>query len=124
LNHFRNGNSITDSFCAAQKNVFGDQNSFADRGGLKTAGQALDRGMVLAFSISDDPLTKMLWLDSSYPLDRDRSQPGVSRGPCPVDSGITLPVEPGSGSLAYVTFSNIKFGDIGTTYSSASFISN
>ena len=49
----------------------------------------------------------MLWLDSDYPLDKDASEPGVSRGTCSTDSGAPNDVETESPG-AKVTFSNIK----------------
>ncbi|KAF9462186.1 concanavalin A-like lectin/glucanase domain-containing protein [Collybia nuda] len=58
----------------------------------------------------------MLWLDSSYPTNKDPSVPGVKRGPCATTSGKPEDVEKNSPN-ASVTFSNIKFGDIGSTYS-------
>jgi cellulose 1,4-beta-cellobiosidase len=48
------GNSITDSFCAAQKSVFGDTNDYATKGGLKAMGDAMESGMVLVMSVWDD----------------------------------------------------------------------
>merc|ERR1711874_453978 len=42
-----NTNIETDESCAAQKEAFGDRNRFAEEGGMKTMGEALDRGMVL-----------------------------------------------------------------------------
>ncbi|KAI0081704.1 cellulose 1,4-beta-cellobiosidase precursor [Panus rudis PR-1116 ss-1] len=109
-------NSISDNFCAQQKKVFGDNNYFATLGGLKAMGDALNRGMVLALSVWDDYAANMLWLDSSYPLDKDPSLPGVNRGPCPTSSGKPEDVESQQAN-ASVIYSNIKFGDIGTTYS-------
>lgn len=109
--------SITDAFCNDQKTTFGDPNSFETKGGLKSMGQAFERGMVLVMSLWDDHAVNMLWLDSNYPLNKSMSLPGVSRGPCPTTSGKPSDVEsqsPGS----WVTFSNIKFGDIGSTYTS------
>jgi cellulose 1,4-beta-cellobiosidase len=79
-------------------------------------GDSLNRGMVLALSIWDDYAVRMLWLDSNYPTDKDPSLPGISRGPCPTDSGDPATIEKEQGS-ATVTYSNIKIGDIGTTYS-------
>jgi cellulose 1,4-beta-cellobiosidase len=38
------GNSITDSFCAAQKTTFGDTNEFAVKGGLATMSASLQKG--------------------------------------------------------------------------------
>ncbi|CCX05784.1 Similar to Exoglucanase 1; acc. no. P13860 [Pyronema omphalodes CBS 100304] len=109
--------SVTENFCAAQKTAFGDTNDFKAKGGFTNMGNALQKGMVLALSIWDDHAAQMLWLDSSYPLDKDPSQPGVARGACATTSGKPSDVESQSPN-ASVTFSNIKFGDIGSTYSS------
>ena len=57
----------------------------------------------------------MLWLDSDYPTTGDPSNPGISRGPCATTSGQPSQVE-SSAANAAVTFSNIKFGPIGSTY--------
>lgn len=65
-------------------------------------------------SIWDDHDANMLWLDSDYPLDKDPNSPGVKRGPCARDSGKPWDVEklyPNS----YTSFSNVKFGSIGST---------
>ena len=107
--------SVTDAFCNAQKQAFGDTNSFEQRGGLRAMGQAFDRGMVLVMSIWDDHDVNMLWLDSNYPLDKDPSAPGVARGTCSTSSGKPQDVESQSPN-AKVTYSNIKFGPIGSTY--------
>ncbi|KAH0610735.1 uncharacterized protein H6S33_011162 [Morchella sextelata] len=107
--------SITDDFCAAQKTAFGDTNDFATKGGLSKMGDAFDKGMVLALSIWDDHAAQMLWLDSAYPLDKDASAPGVKRGTCATTSGVPADVEANNAD-AQVTYSNIKFGDIGSTY--------
>ncbi|KAF9462197.1 family 7 glycoside hydrolase [Collybia nuda] len=109
-------NSITENFCKEQKTKFGDTNDFAAKGGLKPMGDAFNNGMVLALSIWDDHAANMLWLDSSYPTNKDPSVPGVKRGPCATTSGKPEDVEKNSPN-ASVTFSNIKFGDIGSTYS-------
>ncbi|KAJ6559951.1 exocellulase [Mycena capillaripes] len=110
-------NSITDSFCTAQKTAFGDTNSFESRGGLAAMGKALARGMVLALSIWDDHTAGMYWLDSTYPTNASASQPGVVRGPCSTASGEPTIVESTEGSNQ-VVFSNIKWGDINSTFSS------
>ncbi|KAI0635812.1 cellobiohydrolaseI [Trametes polyzona] len=107
--------SITDEFCNAQKQVFGDTNTFEQLGGLNTMGQAFQRGMALVMSIWDDHAANMLWLDSTYPTDVPASNPGVSRGPCPANSGIPATIE-NSEASASVTFSNIKTGPIGSTF--------
>lgn len=86
-------NSLSDETCAVQKNLFGDVNAFADKGGMKAMGDALDRGMVLVMSIWDDHDANMLWLDADYPLDKDPNTPGIHRGPCSRDSGKPEDVE-------------------------------
>ncbi|KAF7299094.1 Glucanase [Mycena indigotica] len=112
-------NSITDSFCTQQKTAFGDTNSFSARGGLNTMGGSLSRGMVLSLSVWDDHEASMLWLDSNYPLNKSATTPGVSRGPCDATSGDPKNVE-SQQSGAYVIFSDIKIGPIGSTYSGGS----
>jgi len=113
------GNSITEDFCTAQKSVFGDTNSFANKGGLKAMGEAFKAGMVLVLSIWDDYAVNMLWLDAPYPTDAPITNPGVARGTCATDSGKPADVEKNTPG-ASVTFSNIKTGPIGSTYSGSS----
>ncbi|CAE6477028.1 unnamed protein product [Rhizoctonia solani] len=108
--------SITEAFCTAQKTAFSDTNTFSQKGGYTNMGKAFDSGMVLVLSIWDDHAANMLWLDSNYPTDRPASQPGTARGTCATTSGVPKDVEANSPN-ASVTFSNIKFGDIGSTYS-------
>jgi len=107
--------SITEEMCEQSKAAFGDPNEFAAKGGMKAHGEAMGRGMVLVMSLWDDHDANMLWLDSNYPLDKDPSEPGVSRGPCSTDSGEPTDVE-NNNPNAHVTYSNIKFGTIGSTY--------
>ena len=111
--------SVTDEFCNAQKTMFGDTNRFEQLGGLKVMGDSFQKGMVLVMSLWDDHEANMLWLDSSYPTDADPAQPGIARGSCPTTSGVPGDVESQSPN-ASVTFSNIKFGPIGSTFSGSS----
>ncbi|GAQ03432.1 probable 1,4-beta-D-glucan cellobiohydrolase A [Aspergillus lentulus] len=108
------GNSITSDFCTAQKKAFGDEDIFAKHGGLSGMGKALSE-MVLIMSIWDDHHSSMMWLDSTYPTDADPSKPGVARGTCEHGAGDPEKVE-SQHPDASVTFSNIKFGPIGSTY--------
>jgi len=103
--------SITQKYCTQQKAAFGDPNRFGALGGLSGFGNGK---FVLAMSIWDDHQGGNLWLDGVYPPGANATKPGVTRGPCAATSGspATLPVEGGSSS---VVFSNIKFGDIGST---------
>ncbi|KAG8901421.1 Exoglucanase 1 [Tulasnella sp. 417] len=107
-------NSITDAYCDAQKTVFGDQKQFQAKGGLTGMGQSLARGGVLVLSVWDDYAVNMLWLDSQYPTDCTKD--GCYRGTCPTTSGVPSEIEVSAAS-ATVTYSNIRVGDIGSTYS-------
>jgi cellulose 1,4-beta-cellobiosidase len=81
---------------------------------MKAMGESFKRGMVLVMSLWDDHYARMLWLDSSYPLDQDPAKPGVNRGSCSTDSGKPEEVESQHGD-AHVMYYNVKVGDIGTT---------
>jgi len=107
--------SITTPYCTNQKEVFGDTNDFATKGGLANMSKAMNTGMVLVMSVWDDYAVNMLWLDSDYPTTANPATPGVARGTCPTNSG-QPPIIEETDANASVTYSNIKFGDIGTTY--------
>eukprot|EP01087_Luapelamoeba_hula_P023285 TRINITY_DN852_c0_g1_i1.p1 TRINITY_DN852_c0_g1~~TRINITY_DN852_c0_g1_i1.p1 ORF type:complete len:476 (+),score=68.86 TRINITY_DN852_c0_g1_i1:52-1428(+) len=106
--------NITDNMCVQSKKAFGDYNDFTSKGGLVQTGKALARGMVLVMSLWDDYTAHMLWLDSAYPADKSPSTPGVGRGTCSTSSGVPADVERDSPN-ATVSFSNIRFGPIGST---------
>jgi len=110
--------SITDNFCEAQKTYFGDTNSFKSKGGLASLGRALDRGVVLVMSLWDDHAVDMLWLDSDYPTTAPTDQPGIARGPCSTSSGKPSDVE-NRYPDATVKYSNVRFGEIGSTTSAS-----
>merc|ERR1719189_2106977 len=105
-------NAITDDFCDAQKEAFGDPNEHKKKGGLKAMGEALDRGVVLAVSIWDDQLSHMQWLDSSL---GDGSKPGEVRGPCKRSAGAPEELRAKYGD-ASVKYSNFMFGELDSTY--------
>ncbi|KAI0098634.1 cellulose 1,4-beta-cellobiosidase [Nemania sp. FL0031] len=107
------GNSITSSYCNAQKTAFGDTNVFSQRGGLAQMGAALAKDMVLVMSVWDDHAANMLWLDSTYPV--DSTSAGAKRGTCATSSGVPADVESASPN-ASVAYSNIKFGPINSTF--------
>eukprot|EP00727_Mastigamoeba_balamuthi_P004573 m51a1_g14113 putative glycoside hydrolase (514) ;mRNA; f:131806-133416 len=107
-------NSVTTAMCKAQKSVFGDPDDFGAKGGLKAHGEMLKRGMVLVMSLWHDHDVNMLWLDSNMPANADASKPGVARGTCATTSGVPADLERNSPS-AYVVYSNIKFGPLGST---------
>lgn len=78
-------------------------------------GEALDRGMVLVLSLWDDTRSAMRWLDSEDPLTLPDAIPGVLRGPCDPSRGEASAVEASSPS-AFVKYTNIRYGDIGSTH--------
>ena len=108
-------NSITEDYCSVETAIFNSSSVFETDGGLSQISQALQKGLVLAFSIQDDHATNMQWLDSDYPPNLPADQPGVARGTCPPTySGGGIIIEPIPNYQ--VRFSNIKVGDIGSTY--------
>ncbi|KAG8700140.1 Exoglucanase 1 [Ceratobasidium sp. 394] len=110
--------SISDAFCSAQKTAFNDTNTFAQKGGFAKMSKAFDAGMVLVMSIWDDHEANMLWLDSNYPTGANPATPGIARGTCAINSGV--PAELEANVDAQVIYSNIRFGDIGSTYGNPS----
>ncbi|KAI7232458.1 putative endo-beta-1,4-glucanase [Hortaea werneckii] len=93
----RKVDSITDEYCNASYEIF------EELGGLAQMGEAIGRGMVLAFSIWNDAGQFMNWLDSgdSGPCNATEGNPEIIRATNPDTS---------------VKFSEVRWGDIGTTY--------
>ncbi|CAK7206320.1 hypothetical protein SEUCBS139899_009109 [Sporothrix eucalyptigena] len=71
-------------------------------GGLPGMGQALGRGMVLAMSIWNDATQQMAWLDAG------------TNGPCASGQGSPSNIQ-SQHPDTHVVFSNIRWGDIGST---------
>ncbi|KAK3998355.1 Exoglucanase 1 [Cladorrhinum sp. PSN332] len=109
------GNSLTAEFCRAQKVAFNDNDIFEEKGGMSQFSKAIEKPMVLVMSLWDDHYSNMLWLDSTFPTDADHEEPGKGRGTCGTDSGMPQQVEAAQASDR-VTYSNIKFGPIGSTF--------
>jgi len=95
-------NSEDDTYCSAAK--------FHSQGAMAGMGNAIKRGMVLIFSIWDDASGGMLWLDGN---------PGTTaasaNGPCPATFLNEADLMAAHGD-ASVTFSNIKSGELGSTF--------
>jgi cellulose 1,4-beta-cellobiosidase len=106
-------NSLSDDMCAAHKQVFGDTNDFKNKGGMSAMSGQLDKGMVLVMSLWDDHAADMLWLDSTYP--KTKTSLGGPRGSCATSSGDPDSTESKDAS-AYVEYSNVRFGEIDSTY--------
>ncbi|KAK6542739.1 hypothetical protein TWF694_006680 [Orbilia ellipsospora] len=92
-------NYIDDQYC----NATGGATRYLALGAAKGMGEALTRGMVLAMSVWWDAGGFMNWLDNG------------SSGPCNATEGspaVIQAIQPDTS----VSFSNIKWGDIGSTY--------
>ncbi|KAK3700403.1 hypothetical protein LTR37_016014 [Vermiconidia calcicola] len=89
--------SLTPAFCKSQAS------EFQKRGGLPTMGEPLGRGMVMAFSVWADEGGFMNWLDAG------------DAGPCGPKEGNPDRIKKENPGTS-VVFSNIKWGDIGSTY--------
>ena len=105
--------SISHDFCAAEKELFKDGTNFLDKGGMGSIDDMNEGGMVLVMSLWDDHYADMLWLDSTYPTDTPTA-PGAKRGTCSTDSGKPADVE-SQHADAYVKYSNIRYGELGST---------
>lgn len=77
-------------------------------------GNSLDKGHVLTVSLWDDGEANMLWLDSTYPLSKPPTKPGVLRGECPGGEQSTPTYIREHFPDAYVTFTNAYIGPIGS----------
>lgn len=88
---------ITDEYCGVVATWT------QQRGGIAEMGRALERGMVLIFSIWADDGGFMTWLD------------GGNSGPCSDTEGDRRLIQQHTPD-ASVTFSNIRWGEIGSTF--------
>lgn len=92
-------NYMNDEYCEAS----GGTEQYFNLGATKAMGESMSRGMVLAMSIWWDDGGDMLWLD------------GGDAGPCNAtveDPEVIREVEP----YPSVVFSQIKWGEIGSTF--------
>jgi len=109
--------SVNDHMCDQAKEIFGDFPDYQNKGAMHSFNSAFENGLVLVLSLWGDYEAHMLWLDSTFPTDGDASQPGIERGPCAIETGnpddliVDVPD-------AYVKFSKLRFGPIGSTYPS------
>ena len=103
-------------YCTAEAATFTDNftspTDFTTKGGFASMDDALEKGMVLVMAIRDDYDFNMTWLDSTFPA--ASTAPGAKHGACATTSGVPKDVETNAAD-ATVTFSNIKFGPIGST---------
>merc|ERR1712174_61614 len=81
--------SITDAFCDAKKDLFGDIKDYQEHGGMKGMGESLDR---------------------------PETDPGIKRGECPGGIESTPEYLRENFPDGYVTFKNAAVGEIGSTY--------
>lgn len=100
--YIQNGQTIPSAAPAGDIITAAGCSSAASFGGLTEMGAALGRGMVLAFSIWNDAGGNMNWLDSG------------SNGPCSSTEGNPSNILANNPDTR-VIFSNIRWGDIGST---------
>jgi cellulase len=100
--YVQNGKTIAPANPAGDAITADACSSAASFGGLANMGAALARGMVLAFSIWNDNGGNMNWLDSG------------SNGPCSSTEGAPSNIVANYPDT-HVVFSNIRWGDIGST---------
>jgi cellulase len=93
--------SITQDFCTAR-----NASDFNRLGGVQGMGASLARGMVLIFSLWNSNGDFMNWLDSG------------NAGPCNATAGNPALIIQQNPEVE-VTFSNIRWGDIGATFNAA-----
>ncbi|KAK0647981.1 cellobiohydrolaseI [Cercophora newfieldiana] len=109
---------LSDEICIKSLPVFGEENlsRYARNGGWNTHKKVLSRPMVLAMSISTDHWAHNLWIDGVFPPEGSGwdGVPGQVRGDCPLDGSEPAAVELNN-PRAKVTWSNIRFGPIGST---------
>jgi cellulose 1,4-beta-cellobiosidase len=114
-------NSISDKFCADWVADTKDGTNFLEMGGMGAVDTIFEKGGVLVISLWDDHYANMLWLDSTYPVDQHKAckagkgfDAGTCRGTCDITTGVAADLEKDVPN-ATITFSNIKYGKIGTT---------
>lgn len=95
-------NTMGDDYCTAQ-----GASKYMDLGATKGMGESMSRGMVLIFSLWWDSSSFMQWLD----------QTSSGSGPCNATEGNPAVIEAIQPDTQ-VTFSQIRWGDIGSTFSS------
>merc|ERR1711865_262310 len=96
-----------------------DGTNFLEKGGMGAVDTIFQKGGVLVMSLWDDHYANMLWLDSTFPIEATPDMKGAFRGPCDVTSGVPADVEENVPD-SKVTFSDIKYGKIGTTIETSS----
>jgi len=96
--------SMTDPYCEAH-----GATRYMDLGATQGMGAAMTRGMVLAFSVWWDETGQMTWLNG----------PDNNSGPCKEGEGAPAVIRENQPDTA-VTFSQIKWGEIDSTYHIAS----
>jgi cellulase len=96
--------AVTQDYCSAR-----NTSDFLRLGGMAGMGESLARGMVLVMSIWNSPGDFMSWLDGE----------GNGAGPCNATAGDPARIVELTPDVA-VTFSNIRWGDIGSTFNLSS----
>jgi cellulase len=95
--------AITQDYCTAR-----NTSDFIRLGGMEGMGQSLARGMVLVMSIWNSAGDFMSWLDGE----------STGNGPCNATAGDPAVIVEQTPDVS-VTFSNIRWGDIGSTFNAS-----
>ncbi|KAK4442127.1 Exoglucanase 1 [Podospora aff. communis PSN243] len=107
---------LTADICSKTPDLFEEFDRFGSNGGWNSHKEVLSRPMVLALSISTDSYSHNLWLDGVYPPEGGGPDgiPGQVRGDCPLEGSdpYTVVVQ---NPRAKATWSNIRFGPVGST---------
>lgn len=94
---------VDDASCSAA-----NADRYMDLGATAGMGESMSRGMVLVFSLWWDSSTFMQWLDQS----------SSGAGPCNATEGSPASIK-ATEPDTQVTFSKVRWGDIGSTFASA-----
>jgi len=85
---------------------------------MEGMGEAMRRGLTLVMSMWDDHDVGMIWLDATDPYPVPAGKKGAPRGTCNQTSGDPKFVEKYH-PHSYVIYKDLKYGEIGSTYSSS-----
>lgn len=96
-------NVMDDAYCTSTS-----ADEYLRLGATLGMGESMDRGAVLVFSLWADDSTYMAWLDQS----------STGAGPCNATEGNPTLIQQNQPD-AQVTFSNLRWGDIGATFAGA-----
>ncbi|KAK4223566.1 Exoglucanase 1 [Podospora fimiseda] len=110
-------NGISPDMCAKLPDIFSERDRFMENDGWKSHLEMVTQPMVMAMSLNVDYWSYNLWLDSVYPPERENTpeMEYYEHGPCRDWEKSNPRVVLAEYPYANVTWSNIRFGPIGST---------